>query len=379
MENEILITGLAYGGEGVGRSGGKVCFVENALPGEKVAVKITQDKKKILKAKAIKWFETSPSRTAPPCVHIDSCGGCQYQHVSYEEELKWKETQVRDYLTRNLGMGVSITGKITGSSQPYGYRSSVTMHKAGENSSGYFAKDNRTITPIQECLLLKPELKGLFQAPWEKHQDSRTFRLNSEGQPQQNSLDRFFEIQTGGEKILTHTRCFFQNNLEITAKIGGHLKEWAEEFSPETFVDLYCGVGTFTFLSAGKTPQLMLAEENPWAVQALKKNLEARGLTAEILEGQVENKFSSWISKTKSPKTFLFTDPPRQGMDEKLALTLAKTPALSQMAYLSCHLGSLARDLKILTEKGGFKIKQVLPFDMFPRTKHIEILTLLTR
>ena len=87
MENEILITGLAYGGEGVGRSGGKVYFVENALPGEKVIVEILQSKKKISKAKAVKWLEASPSRLTPPCPHIKACGGCQYQHVSYTEEL----------------------------------------------------------------------------------------------------------------------------------------------------------------------------------------------------------------------------------------------------------------------------------------------------
>lgn len=378
MENEILITDLAYGGEGVGRTGGKVCFVENALPGEKVAVKITQDKKKILKAKAIRWIETSPARVEPPCPHVKSCGGCQYQHISYSEELRWKEKQVRDYLTRNLRVDAALIGEITGSSEPYGYRSSVTMHKTWENQSGYFGRDNRTIIAIEECMLLKPGLKGLFKMPWQKHQDDRTFRLDGEGTPQENSLDRFFEIKVGEEKITAHARCFFQNNLEITAKIGTRLKTWAEEFAPETFADLYCGVGTFTFLSAGKTQKLMLAEENPWAVQALRKNLEARNLTANILEGQVERKFSSWIAAAKDSKTFLFTDPPRQGMDEKLAHALAKSP-LSQIAYLSCHLGSLTRDLKILAEKGGFKIKEVLPFDMFPRTKHIEILTLLTR
>lgn len=379
MENEILITDLAYGGEGVGRTDGKVCFVENALPGETVIMKVTQDKKKILKGKAVKWATVSPSRITPPCPYIGSCGGCQYQHVTYIEELKWKEKQVRDYLTRNLGIEENMISPITSSSEPYGYRSSVTMHKSWENLSGYFSRDNKTIIPIRECMLLHPGLQMTFQTLWQPHQDSRTFRLSSEGKVLENSTDNFFEVKAGCQKIITHTRCFFQNNLEITGKIGNQLKSWVEDFSPETFIDLYCGVGTFTFLSAGETAKLMLAEENPWALQALKKNLEARGKTAEILEGQVERKFSGWIAKQAASKTFLFIDPPRQGMEGNLALSLAKKSSLSQMAYLSCHLGSLARDLKILIEKGGFKVKQVIPFDMFPRTKHIEMLTLLAR
>ncbi len=272
-----------------------------------------------------------------------------------------------------------MVSEINGSSEPYGYRSSVTMHKSWENLSGYFARDNKTIVPIRECMLLQPGLQNTFHLPWQQHQDSRTFRLNSAGEILENSEDKFFEVKTGSEKIITHTRCFFQNNLEITSKIGEQLKRWVEDFSPETFIDLYCGAGTFTFLSAGQTAKLMLAEENPWALQALKKNLEMRGRTAEILEGQVERKFSGWMAKQAPSKTFLFIDPPRQGMEGNLALTLSKNSALAQMAYLSCHLGSLTRDLKILIEKGGFKIKQVIPFDMFPRTKHIEILTLLTR
>lgn len=378
MENEILITDLAYGGEGVGRCNGKVCFVCNALPGERVEIKVIEEQKKILKARAVKWLQTSPARVQPPCPHYETCGGCQYQHVSYKEELVWKEKQVREYLKRNLRIDESVVGKITGSSGPYGYRSSVTMHQNAAGLSGFVSRDNRTVTPVEECLLLNPALKNLFKMPWgHKKEESRTFRLSSENVPMAGSADEFFEIKAGGEKIITHTRCFFQNNLEITGKIGAQLKKWVEDFSPEVFVDLYCGVGTFTFLSSGATPRLRMAEENPWALKALRKNLESRGKTADILEGQVENKFQTWVSDLKG-RVFLFTDPPRQGMDEKLAFGLAKAP-LSQMAYLSCHLGSLTRDLKILTEKGGFKIKTVLPFDMFPRTKHIEILTLLTK
>ena len=163
-----MITGLAYGGEGVGRSGGKVCFVENALPGEKVRAKILQTKKKILKGRAVMWLETSPSRIEPICPYVKSCGGCQYQHVTYREELKWKETQVRDYLTRNLGIESMVIREINGSA----------------------------------------------------------------------------------------------------------------------------------------------------AIKARRKNLELRGKTAEILEGQVENQFSSWITGSKTSKSFLFTDPPRQGMEK---------------------------------------------------------------
>lgn len=380
MHPELEITSLAYGGEGVGRLDGKVCFVENALPGERVRVKIVQNQKKILKARAVEILKSSPERQTPPCPHYNTCGGCQYQHLSYSEELHWKERQVQDYLSRQLQLNPEVVQPITGSSRAYEYRSSVTMHQSSSGRSGFIARDNRSVTAVEKCLLLDNRLQNSFARPWQHpNEKSRTFRLNLQGEDLESSKDVFFEIAVGKEKIITHSRCFFQNNLEITGKIGDKLQKWISNFSAETFIDLYCGVGTFTFLSAPNESKLLMAEENPWAIKALRKNLETRGRAAEILEGQVENKFSGWIQKQKLNRPFLFIDPPREGMHEKMALALSKLPEIFKMAYLSCHLGSLARDLKILIKDGSFKIESVYPFDMFPRTRHVETLVLLSK
>src|SRR5260221_12069886 len=102
MEKEILIQKIAYGGEGLGTLQGKICFVGNALPGENVRVQITENKKKFLNAKVVKRLTESPQRVTPPCPYLSDCGGCQYQHMTYEEELRWKEIQVREYFQRNL-------------------------------------------------------------------------------------------------------------------------------------------------------------------------------------------------------------------------------------------------------------------------------------
>ncbi len=96
MDIELKIEKLVFGGDGLGFVDGKACFVEGALPGEKIHARILNDKANFMKAKLIHILEASPLRIHPPCPYVERCGGCQYQHLPYAEELKWKEQQVRE-------------------------------------------------------------------------------------------------------------------------------------------------------------------------------------------------------------------------------------------------------------------------------------------
>lgn len=376
METEIRITKLAYGGEGIGLVDGKICFVENALPGEKVLARVMENKPKFLRAKTLKVLEASPSRIVPPCPHIDSCGGCQYQHLDYAEELRWKETQVREYLSRNLKIDPALIAAIRESASPFGYRNSVTLHYE-RGRAGFYGKDNKTLVPVEGCLLAAPGLASVFR---EKAAGGNnvSYRLSKDGHLYTSAENSFFEIQTGGETVLTHSKSFFQNNLEVTAAVGKEIKAWAAEKKRETFVDLYAGAGTFTFLAAPKGAELVFAEESPWGLAALEKNIEARRLKASVLKGKVEKTFPQWLENSGPGKKLVAADPPRSGMEPIVAKKLAGDPRVVNLAYLSCHLGSLTRDLGVLLKSGRLRTERIVPFDMFPRTKHIEILALLS-
>ena len=100
MDIELKIEKLVFGGDGLGFVDGKACFVERSLPGEKVLARILSDKPNFMKAKLLRVLEASPLRIHPPCPYIERCGGCQYQHLPYLEELKWKELQVRESFTQ---------------------------------------------------------------------------------------------------------------------------------------------------------------------------------------------------------------------------------------------------------------------------------------
>jgi len=148
---------------------------------------------------------------------------------------------------------------------------------------------------------------------------------------------------------------------------------------PDYFFDLYAGVGTFSFLSAKKVPHVICIEESPASLQALRMNAseKSRG-KMDIVEGSVEKAFPLEFGHERTGKTMLCLDPPRAGLDKSLAHFLARTGGIAAIAYVSCDPATLVRDLKILLADDRYDLKAVIPFDMFPRTKHIEVAALLT-
>ena len=144
----LKIKSVAFGGEAVGviesaallakgpfgppplALAGKTCFVDAALASERVVASVTQEKRNFVRAKLVEVLDASPARVFPPCRYIDLCGGCQYQHVLYEEELKIKESQVREILERHAGISAKTVQPIRYSPKDYGYRNSVTLHRA---------------------------------------------------------------------------------------------------------------------------------------------------------------------------------------------------------------------------------------------------------
>ena len=123
---ELDITDLAYGGDGVGRTDGRACFVPFALPGERVRARLTQEATRYARADGVEVLASSPERVAPPCPHFRACGGCRYQHLDYAAQVRWKQKQVAEILARIGGFRVPPLEPMIPSSHPYGYRNKIT-------------------------------------------------------------------------------------------------------------------------------------------------------------------------------------------------------------------------------------------------------------
>jgi tRNA/tmRNA/rRNA uracil-C5-methylase (TrmA/RlmC/RlmD family) len=385
MNIEIHIEKMAFGGEGIGYLDGKTCFVKGALPGETAIAKILQDKKNFIKAEAIKILNTSPHRVEPRCQYIEACGGCQYQHVSYEEELRLKEAQVREAMVRELGIKGYLVQPIRASSKEYRYRHSVTAHRTQKDNAvsqalGFVGPDNKSKVAVEDCLLINESLAGVFASRFrlKKNVDKISFKLGNDGRVVTDQDDLFFRVTVGDETLITSSKGFFQNNLFVTEVLAKKVSEWVDDLAPNEFFDLFSGVGTFTFLSAKKIEKVICIEESLVSVQALRMNASEKKRPVEIIEGHVEKAFPIIFSKTKRENTLVFLDPPRHGLDRQFASFLGEQAGINGIIYVSCDLSTLTRDLKLIQTEGRFRIDEVAPFDMFPKTKHIETAVLLT-
>jgi len=312
--------------------------------------------------------------------------------VSYPAELKFKESQVREILSRHAGTDPGLIRPIRWAAKEYGYRNSVTFHvkhSFKKNSlvkkvvTGFVGRDNQTLVPVQSCHLLDPRLAEIFSASGGKNKEGRvTFKLSEEGRIIPDSEEIFFRIRLKGESLLVSSRGFFQNNLAVTELITDQVSKWVEEEAPEVFFDLYAGVGTFSFLSAKNIPRIVCIEESPAGFEALKMNRDERKLISmETLKGRVERDFPEYFRRSGQNKAVIFMDPPRQGIEAKLAHFIAQKSEAISVVYLSCDPVTLARDIKIISSYGRYKVVEVVPFDMFPRTAHVEVaarFTLLT-
>ena len=383
MKNfEVSIEKIAFGGDGVGSLEGKTCFVEGALPGETVIAKLLQDKKNFIRAKAIKVLEPSPFRVTPPCPYLESCGGCQYQHAAYHEELRIKESQVREIMDRALGLGGAVE-PIQYVEKDYGYRNSVTLHRSAKGDRpqplGFIGRDNKTVVVVKNCLLADERLAPAFGTKFrlDKRTERVTFRLSEKGEIISGEADLFSRIRLGGASLLAHSRGFFQNNLAVTELLVKQIGEWVAGTHPDIFYDLYAGVGTFSLLSAKNVPRAVCVEEAKESLDALRMNATEKGRSSlQFIHGRAESVFPSLFPDEKGGSAMVCLDPPRRGIEPKLAEFLSKADA-GAVVYVSCDPATLARDLKIILKEGRYEAEKIVPFDMFPRTKHIEVAVLL--
>ena len=385
-ELTLTIQKVVFGGDGLGSVEGKACFVEGALPGEKVRVRIESDRKNHFKAKLLEVLEPSPHRVAPPCEYVGHCGGCQYQHVTYEEELRIKAGQVAETFTHALKLDPSKIKPIRHTGSEYGYRNSVTLHSTSRDLAkaqplGFIGKDNATPSVIRRCMLVDERLSEVFQKTHLLPPERRrmTFKLSEKGEIMSDRSELYFRVKIGGREILTSSEGFFQNNLAVTELVAAQVREWTARFAPKTFVDLYAGVGTFTLLSGAGAELAVCLEESRTSFECLKFNMKQQRKPGSyrLIRGRVEDTFPFDYASGRPERAVIFMDPPRQGVQKEFAEFIGQIDPPLALVYLSCDLATLARDLKLITAAGRLKVEEAVPFDMFPRTKHIETAVLL--
>jgi tRNA/tmRNA/rRNA uracil-C5-methylase (TrmA/RlmC/RlmD family) len=364
LGDELVLTidDIAFGGEGVGRINDFVVFVPFVALGEQVKVVLTEVKKRFARAKLLSVLKPSPDRVTPECQYFGQCGGCQYQHLSYERQLTIKHKQISDLFERIGGFAPGVVRPVIPCPQPYGYRNRIMIRSqwnkpAQKLDIGYIRHDCQLVVDIEECKIAEPELSAQIL----------NVRRNP---PKKGGLKVTLRLPPKDWDLPTDS--FFQNNFHLLPRLVDAVAECLATKSTDFLVDAYCGVGFFSLMLADRVKSFIGVEVDMPAIKAARTNAIRRQIVnGEFFAGRTEDFLEDILHRFPPAQTAIILDPPRTGCPpESLELLRRKGPA--QIIYVSCHPATLARDLNILCRENVFNLQRVVPLDMFPQTQHVE-------
>ncbi len=358
----LNISDLAFGGEGVARGDNFVIFVPFVAVGEEVEVEITEVKKHFARAKPVRILSPSPERVTAPCRYFGACGGCQYQHLAYEAQLRAKQKQIVDLFQRVGGIQSPRIAPVIPCPQPYGYRNRVMIRSQWNKPEqrlnvGFVRWDCGLVEDIESCLIAEPAI----------NQQIERVRANP---PPKGGIKVVLRIPPAGWEVPPDS--FFQNNFFLLPKLVETVRDLVQQGGARHLIDLFCGVGFFGIELAAAVESVVGVEYDRKAIQSARRNAEARGCAnGEFIDGLVEQALPELLARFSTRQTVVVLDPPRRGCPPQ-TLELLRRERPAQIIYISCHPATLARDVNELCGEGVFDLAQVVPLDMFPQTQHVE-------
>lgn len=351
------------------RANGLVVFVPFVAVGETVEVEITERKPQYARARLLRVIEPSPDRVAPACPHFGRCGGCQYQHLGYEAQLRIKHKQVADLLHRIGGFNPAVVAPIIPCPQPYGYRNRIMVRSQWNKPErrmnvGFLRWDCGLVEDVKECKIADPAI----------NQQLQKVRASP---PPRSGLKVSLRIPPNDWVVPPDS--FFQNNFAMLPKLVQVVREALQRSRTPYLVDLYCGVGFFGIELAAFVKAFVGIEYDRRAIEAAQKNAARRQVhNGEFLSGRVEDLLPAVLTRFPADQVTLIVDPPRKGLTPEAVRCLRDASAVA-LVYVSCHPATLARDLRALCAHDAYRLQQVTPLDMFPQTQHVECVAELRR
>jgi tRNA/tmRNA/rRNA uracil-C5-methylase (TrmA/RlmC/RlmD family) len=358
----LTIDDIAFGGDGVGHWGDFVVFVPFVARGERVEAELTEVKPRFARARLLRILQPAAERVEPPCRYFGECGGCQYQHIAYPEQLRLKHKQISDIFRRIGGFDRAVIDPVLPCPEPFGYRNRIMIRsqwdkfKQGLNI-GFIRADNRLVVDIEECKIAEPALNQQIQQV-RRHP------------PPKGGLKVVLRIAPDGWDLPPDS--FFQNNFFLLPALADVVRTRVKDSGCRFLVDAYCGVGFFSIELAGVVEHFAGVEVDVAAIKAARQNAVRRNLTnGEFVVGRAEDLLPGILGRFDSEATTLILDPPRTGCPAEM-LQAMRMLQPAQILYVSCHPATLARDLNVLCADDVFALTKIVPLDMFPQTQHIE-------
>ena len=419
----LTIEKLVYGGDGLARlpadehGRGKAVFLPFVLEGEEVEAALVEEKPGFARARAEKILQASATRVAPHCPYFQQCGGCQYQHASYEHQLEVKAAILRENLRRIARLEIEELTVHPSPPWQYRNRTRLKVQCSAKIALGYYKFNSHDFLPVQECPISSPLINRSIAALWKwesctenlqeielfaDDEDSRllielycapgisraaaqklsdhvrglmpeiagaaVFESPKGNGPNQNREPR--KVAAAGATELVYTvdqtsyrvsaGAFFQVNRHLIAELAAAA---TQGYSGEVALDVYAGVGLFSSVLARSFAQVIAVEASQTShadlVHNSPKNVKAVRAASE-----------QYLQKQGPRPDLIVVDPPRGGLGEGVIRCLTERNP-RWLVYVSCDPATLARDLRGLVSH-GYSIKQAHLVDLFPQTYHLE-------
>lgn len=424
-KRNVLVTfnKLDITGQGIGEYQGKTVFVPGVLPGEQAEVELVEEKRNYAKGRILTLSVLSPERIQPRCRHINSCGGCQQQHVPLAMQRQTKQNFLLRLFTKRFGLKMTPEPLLGGES--YGYRRrarlGIQYHKKGQQLViGFRQSHTNSLIDITECPVLEPKLEALIKPLREclntltakealghaeliladntpavllrhmvpfNQQDRLTLLTFAEQQgialflmPEADTVIQetgfSLEYNVAGLHLGFQPQDFIQVNRGVNAKMVEQALIWLGLQPHDVVLDLFCGMGNFTLPIARRAQHVTGIEGLPSLIEKARQNaLHNNVHNAEFLCTNLDDSdFDRHLTRYNYNKVLL--DPARAGAEHAVKKLIQFAPEC--IVYVSCNPVTLVRDSEVLLSS-GYQLDRIGMLDMFPHTGHLESMVLFTK
>lgn len=390
----VKIDKLSHDFKGITRVNDKVVFTKNTLPGEVVDIRIVKEKNSYAEGKLFNVIEGNIHRIKNECPYAELCGGCNFSYVDYKEALNYKKESVKDIIKKYAD--IEVNPGIIPSDRIDSYRNKISL-KVFNGALALCEEESNNLVNINKCLLVNDNINEVIELLGSvsltgineiiiKGTEELMVIINGERNIEEiiniikdkvSSIiyneklvygSDYITINVDKFKYAVYPKSFFQINTNMISKLYDKVKEYAGV--DNSLLDLYCGAGTIGIYLSDNFKEVRGVEVNKDAITSAninKKINNINNISFECTRAGDINKIDADV---------VVVDPPRSGLDNNTIKMLLDSN-VKKIVYVSCNPITLARDLNLL--KTRYELKDITLFDMFPKTVHVECVSVLYR
>jgi len=407
---QVEISAGTFGRFGIAHLEGKAIMVAHAVPGDLLEVEIESERRDYATARITRVVRPSPDRRSPPCEYLPRCGGCDWQQIAYPAQVRLKGALIAAELGRALDLQIDPDGLVEPAPAEFNYRSRVRLKVGAQNALGYFQAGTNHLVAIDRCMVagfeLRPaqELAAALAGRIDEIEIAagadrivlvahlrKALRAGDRAAVAKLVAERVelagvillargereivgdasvrFEIEPGCA-LEADADLFSQVNREQNLKLVAAVMQMSGAAPELRVLDLFCGAGNFSIAAARRGAGVMGVDADALAAAAAARNAARLSLDDAQFVAMKAAEIAPFLVRARYRPDVVILDPPRTGALELIEPIARLAPRT--IAYVSCDVSTLARDLRALSHH-RYALQEVRAFDFFPNTHHIEI------